>query len=293
MKNNTKNICLNCPRQCKVNRTCAVGFCGEKNKMRVAKVMVHNWEEPIISGTNGSGAIFFAGCNLKCEFCQNWEISNNQVGSEITPLELTEIFKELEKKNVHNINLVTPTHFSSQIAEALRLYKPKIPVVYNCGGYESIEKIEELKNLVDVYLIDLKYYNNDLSQKYSHAPNYFEVASKAILKIMELYPENHFENGILTRGVIIRHLILPNCTTDSISIADWLSKNVSKNTIISLMSQFVPLYNAKNFPEINRKISKLEYKRVLTHFDNLGFENIFSQKLESASQNYVPNFLKK
>lgn len=282
--------CESCPRKCGINRNEKNGFCGVK-KLKVAKVYLHKWEEPPISGTNGSGTIFFSGCNLKCVYCQNSEISFGAVGKEITVERLVEIFKELELKKAHNINLVTPTPHVFEIIEALKIYKPKIPIVYNTSGYESEEIIKLLKDYIDIYLTDLKYYDKKLSKTLSGAENYFEVATKAILQMRKNQPKDVFDdNGIMQKGVIIRHLVLPSCTNDSVKILDWIFNNLGDNTIISIMGQYVPCFKANGYDFINKKLKPIEYKRVVNYFNLLGFKNGFMQSLDSASDEYIPSF---
>ena len=247
--------CEICPRKCGVNRETETGFCNS-GKLKIAKYMLHMWEEPCISGTNGSGAIFFSGCNLKCVFCQNFEISQQNKGEEISKEKLVEIFKELEQFGAHNINLVSPTQFSAEIIEALKIYKPKIPIVWNSNGYESVETIKLLKNYVDIYLVDLKYFDDNLAVKYSKAPDYFSSATNAILEMRKNQKKDVFAGEIMQKGVIIRHLILPTHYIDSIKILNWINKNLGSKTYISLMSQYLPLNNAPK--PINRKITNLE-----------------------------------
>ena len=247
-------ICNICPRNCHVNRNLTSGFCGATNTLKVSKVMLHHWEEPPISGTNGSGAIFFSHCNLKCIFCQNYEISSNGAGKEISVETLISIFKQLEKVHAHNINLVSPTHYSKQIIEALKIYKPSIPVVWNSNGYESAETIKALKGLVDIYLCDFKYFDNNLATEFSNAPNYFEVCSTALQEMFNQQPKNIFKDGLLKSGIIIRHLVLPNCSQDSIKILDHLKEKFGSNITISLMSQYIPYHKAKNHKTLGRKV---------------------------------------
>ena len=285
-------LCNICPRKCNVNRNCSVGFCQEKG-VRISKVMFHHYEEPIISGTlhdKGSGAIFFTGCNLKCVFCQNEPISHLGKGKKSSVNKLVSIIKKLEKKGALNINLVTPTHFTMQIIDALKIYKPKIPVVWNSSGYENPETIRLLKDYVDVYLVDLKYMDNSLAYKFSKANNYVESATESIIQMRKNQPNDVIENGIMQKGIIIRHLILPNNTTDSINCLEFISKNLGENTIVSLMSQYEPRYNAKNYPEINRKITPLEYKRVVNYALKLNMKNCYTQDLSSADSKYTPKF---
>lgn len=283
-------ICNLCPRKCNVNRDLKSGFCGVSNTLKVARAQLHFWEEPIISGTNGSGTIFFSGCNLKCVYCQNYNISNENFGKDITTQRLAEIFKELENAGAHNINLVTPSHYVKQIVEALNIYKPKIPVVYNTSGYDSVEELKMLEGYVDVYLTDLKYYSSELSQKYSSAKNYFEVCSLAIKEMIRQQPKNVIENGLIKKGVIIRHMVLPNCINDSFKVLDWIKNNLGEDVIVSVMGQYTPYFNASKFPEINRKLKPVEYKLVINHFNKLGLKNGFMQSLDSADENFIPPF---
>lgn len=283
-------ICNLCPRKCNVNRDLKSGFCGVSNTLKVARAQLHFWEEPIISGTNGSGTIFFSGCNLKCVYCQNFNISKENFGKDITTQRLAEIFKELENAGAHNINLVTPSHYVKQIVEALNIYKPKIPVVYNTSGYDSVEELKMLEGYVDVYLTDLKYYSSELSQKYSSAKNYFEVCSLAIKEMIRQQPKNVMENGLIKKGVIIRHMVLPNCIDDSFKVLEWIKNNLGEDVIVSVMGQYTPYFNASKFPEINRKLKPVEYKLVINHFNKLGLKNGFMQSLDSADENFIPPF---
>ena len=286
-------ICNVCPRLCNVERKNQKGYCLSSEKIKISKVMLHKFEEPLISGTcndKGSGAIFFSGCNLKCVFCQNYPISHNNKGKFISNKKLAKIFKKLERKGALNINLVTPTHFTNQIVEALKIYRPNIPIVWNSSGYESSETIEKLNGFVDIFLVDLKYNNNSLALKYSKANNYVENAHKSILKMHELQPTNIIENGLMKKGIIIRHMVLPSHTSDSISCLNWINENLGNETIVSIMSQYEPRYNAAIYPEINRKITPLEYKRVTSHALKSNMTNCFTQDLSSADSKYTPKF---
>lgn len=283
-------ICNFCPRQCNVDRKGKLGYCKQTERLKLAKVMLHRYEEPIISGTRGSGAIFFSGCNLRCVFCQNYPISQGGKGKECTVDELINIFKYFEKIGAHNINLVSPTQFAYQIATVLKTYKPKIPIVWNSNGYESSEMVEMLSGLVDIYLVDLKYSDNALALKYSRAKDYVENSYIAIMKMKEQQPVDIIENGLMKKGMIIRHLILPTHTSDSIKCLDFIAKNLGKDSIVSIMSQYEPRYDAKNYPEINRKIRPIEYKRVVNHALNLGLHNAYIQDLSSADSKYTPKF---
>jgi len=285
--------CNICPRNCNIDRTKQKGYCGCTDLISVSKVMIHQWEEPIISGTDknsGSGAIFFSGCNLKCVYCQNYEISKGENNNLITPYELVEIFKKLENDNALNINLVTPTHYTKQIIEALKIYKPKIPVVWNSSGYENVSEIRKLKDYIDIYLVDLKSMDNDLSKMLSNAVDYPEKSTSVILQMRKNQPKNIIENGLMKKGVIIRHLVLPNCTDNSFKCLDWIKDNLGNDTIISLMSQYLPCYKAKDYETINRKVKKIEYKRVVNYLNKLGFTNGFIQELESATDSFIPDF---
>lgn len=281
-------ICDICPRKCNIDRSKAVGFCGMTNTVKLAKADVFMWEEPCISGTNGSGAVFFSGCNLRCCFCQNFQISNQNFGKEISTKRLAQIFKELAEKDVHNINLVSPSHFVNQIIEALKIYKPNIPIVYNSNGYESVETIKKLKNYVDIYLVDLKFCSSELSQRYCKANNYFEVTTSAIKEMISQKPKVIVQNGIMKQGVIIRHLVMPNQTADSLKILQWIADNAKENCLVSLMCQYTPYFNAKNFPEINRKLKPIEYKIVLTRANELGLTNGYAQDMSSATEDFIP-----
>lgn len=284
-------ICNICPRKCGIDRNKKAGFCGMGDTIKIARAELHFWEEPCISGKNGSGTVFFSGCPLKCVYCQNNSISAKGFGKEISTERLAEIFKELEEKGAHNINLVTPTHYSEQILEALKIYRPKIPIVYNCSGYESTETLKKFEGIVDIYLTDLKYFDSEVSQKYSKAEDYFEVASKAVKEMIRQLPENIFdENGIMQKGVIIRHLVLPLNLTQTRKIFEWIKNNLPENVIISLMSQYIPLGKAKEFKEINRKITTREYEKALDLFDEFGFENGFMQERTSSTEEFIPPF---
>ncbi len=295
-----KNLCNICPRKCNIARDDLLGFCQSSNEIKISKVMLHFFEEPIISGTNqanqkacGSGAIFFANCNLKCCYCQNSEISTNGDGKIVTIQKLADIFKQLENAGSNNINLVTPTHYSLQIIEALKIYKPKIPIVWNTSGYESVETIKLLKPFVDIYLTDLKYFDENISLKYSKAADYFKNASLSILEMKTNQPVDIIENGLMKKGVIVRHLVLPNQTNDSKKIIEWVYENLGNKTYFSLMSQYVPMANAKLYPEINRKIKPLEYKILVNLLKNLNFCNSFTQDFDSAEEIYTPDFKNK
>ncbi|MBE5746010.1 MAG: radical SAM protein [Clostridiales bacterium] len=281
--------CEICPRNCNVNRNSVAGFCNS-TCLKINKAMIHFWEEPIISGENGSGTIFFSGCNLKCIYCQNYEISSLNNGINITINQLVDIIKKLEEKNVTNINFVTPTHFTDEIISALKIYKPKVPVVWNTSGYEKPETIEKLKNYVDIFLFDLKYYDEKLSLEYSKAKDYFKYASNSLIKVREIIPLDIIENNIMKKGIIVRHLVLPNTTNDSIKIIDFINEKLGNKTIVSLLNQYTPYYKALNHPILKRKVKDIEYKRVVKHLINLNFENAYLQDKDASNECFIPNF---
>ena len=288
-----ENFCNQCPRRCKVDRKKSFGFCGAGDECKISKVMFHHWEEPIISGSetqNGSGAIFFSQCNLKCVYCQNYEISHFEGGKTYSDQELSNLFKQLESDGALNINLVTPTHYSQNIINALKIYKPKIPIVWNSGGYDSPEVLKKLKGLVDIYLTDFKYYDNKLAEKYSKCKNYLENIQKNLKIMRQNIKKDKLKNGLMKKGIIVRHLILPNHTDDSINVLKEIKNILGTKTYISLMSQYTPHGLAKNYPEINRKLKMLEYKRVKNFMISLGFENGFVQNLDSATEEFIPDF---
>ena len=285
-------MCSQCPRRCNALRTeneNLNGFCKMPLLPKVARADLHFWEEPVISGEKGSGTVFFSGCSLGCVFCQNEEISHKGKGKIISFEELADIFRELESKGAHNINLVNPTHYTYAILKALEIYKPSIPIVYNSGGYDTEEQLEMLADYIDIYLMDLKYLNPENALKYSLASDYPEIAKKAIKKAARLQPEIIIENGIMKKGVIIRHLILPSNTKSAIEVFDYVNENL-KNAYFSLMSQYIPIGKALNMSPINRKITDREYNKVLDYISETDFENIFIQERKSANKKYIPDF---
>ena len=283
-------ICNACPRHCNIDRDTKIGFCGVSSTYKIARAALHFWEEPCISGTNGSGTVFFSGCSLKCVFCQNFEISQQYKGREISEKELIDIFKNLEDQGAHNINLVSPTHYAVQLAETLSKYKPSIPVVYNTGGYDSIETLKNLDGLVDIYLTDIKYVSPKVSKKYSHAENYFEVASDAVLEMQRQVKENVFVNNILQKGLIIRHMVLPGNISQAFKTLDWIKVSLPNDTIISIMGQYLPCWKVEEYPTINRRLSQREYDTVIDYAYRLGFENAFIQELSSSDKAFIPDF---
>ena len=285
-------ICNACPRKCNVERNIGEfsrGFCKMPYNAVLARASLHLWEEPVISGERGSGAIFFSGCNIRCVFCQNFEISHENFGKQVSKSEFIDIVKRLENQGAHTINLVNPTHFVPFIKEALSEYKPSVPVVYNTGGYDDVESIRSLQGLIDVYLPDLKYFDSDVSKKYSNAENYFEKASKAVLEMQRQVGKSVIKDGIMQKGMIIRHLVLPKNTDQSIKILRWIKDNLPIDTYISLMSQYVP-YVKTEYKELNRRIVTAEYQKVIDEFERLGFENGFMQERSSAQTDFIPKF---
>ena len=283
-------LCNACPRKCGVDRSEQHGFCGVGESFVVARAAKHFWEEPPISGTNGSGAVFFSGCNLRCVFCQNYELSRAKRGKEITEKKLTEIFDSLISSGAHNLNLVTATQYAERLADVLERYRSPVPVVYNCGGYESVETIKRLSNVVDVWLPDLKYIDPERSLRYSKAADYFDAASKAILEMRKNQPEDVFENGLMKKGLIIRHFVLSKNVNQSRRIFEWIKDNLGTKTYISLMAQYTPCGKLEDFPELQRRITKREYEKAVDCLVELGFENIFLQELDSAKEQYIPDF---
>jgi putative pyruvate formate lyase activating enzyme len=288
------NPCNLCPRECGVDRVDQLGFCKCSSKLKVARAALHFWEEPCISGNNGSGTVFFSGCTLKCCYCQNFKISSECFGKEISARRLGEIFLELQEKGAHNINLVTATQYITQVLQALDMVKLKlhIPVVYNCGGYERVETIRELKGYIDIFLPDFKYYSNELSWKYSKAKDYFEVTSQAIKEMISQTGGINFDDeGIMQRGVIIRHLVIPGARKDSFLILKWINENLPKDKyLLSLMSQYTPNNKSLEYKELNRRITTFEYKSVVEEAIRLGLSNGFMQEKSSAKEEYTPPF---
>ena len=287
--------CMLCPHRCGINRIEGhQGRCKCDDKLKIALASLHMFEEPCISGENGSGTVFFSNCNLNCIYCQNYEISNLGKGKEISIEHLAEIFLKQQEKGAHNINLVTPTMYVFQIIEALKIAKSKglnIPIVYNSNGYENAETIKLLNGYIDVYLPDLKYYSNELSKKYSNVNNYFDTATKAIKEMYSQVGRAQFdENGMITKGIIIRHLVLPNHIQNTKNILKWIEVNMPKDIYVSVMAQYFPTYKAKEDELINRKLNKKEYKEVTNYLYSLDLENGYIQELGEHEEEYVPDF---
>lgn len=285
--------CNLCPRMCGARRDAkrGNGYCRMGAMPVVARAALHFWEEPCISGTKGSGTVFFTGCSLQCVFCQNEQISvRREVGRALTARELSDVFFRLVEQGAHNINLVNPTHFASGIAEALRFRPLPVPVVYNSGGYERVETLRMLEGLISIYLPDYKYRDSALSQRLSGAADYPEHAAEAILEMVrQTGPASFDGDGMLQRGTIVRHLILPGHTRNSIEVLDWLKENLPEGTLVSLMAQYVPCGRAADYPEIDRRITKREYEKVQQHLFALGLDG-YVQERKSAKKDFIPPF---
>ncbi|WP_432647610.1 MAG: Radical SAM core domain-containing protein [Mitsuokella multacida] len=288
--------CRLCPRHCGVDRTQKTGFCGAGAKARIALVSLHKWEEPCLTGSDGRGAgtVFFSYCNLRCCFCQNHEISHEGFGYEVTDERLAEIFLEQQARGAATLDLVTPTHYVPQILHALTLAKEQgfhLPVVYNSGAYETEETVEALRGSVDIFLPDLKYASEESAREYSLASDYFSVAAKAIEKMYDIAgPLQFAENGQLKRGVIVRHLVLPNHRHESMKVLDWLYKHFGDNVQISLMNQYTPMYKAGEHKGMNRRLTTFEYQSVVDHALDLGITHCYVQQGRTADTKFVPHF---
>ncbi|MCQ2526023.1 MAG: radical SAM protein [Lachnospiraceae bacterium] len=281
------------------------GFCSQTDKIRAARAALHYWEEPVLSGSQGSGAVFFSGCNLKCVFCQNYHIAIGECGKEITVDRLSDIFLELQDKGAHNINLVTGAPYIPHIKEALIIAKNNgltLPILYNSSGYESVDALKMLDGLIDIYLPDMKYFSSELSALYSHAPNYFEYASAAIAEMVrqvgspvieavdDAVDYNNEPLMLMKKGVIVRHLLLPGQTKDSKKILRYLFETYGNHIYISIMNQYTPLPQVEKIPELNRQVTADEYDRVVNFAIKLGIENAFIQNGETAKESFIPAF---
>ena len=280
--------CKICPVECGANRLKRAGACGAQC-LKIAKYYLHPFEEPCISFEKGSGTIFFCGCNLRCAFCQNYEVSRAKRGKEISPKELADIFKELEEMGAENVSLVTPTHFIPYLVAAFEIYKPKIPVVYNTGSYEKIETLKAIDPYIDIYLPDMKFYSPSLSLRYLGKDDYFKVASKAI-EFMANKPLKMTEQGKMLSGLIVRHLVMPLCVSDSKAILKWFVRELPKTAYLSLMSQYTPFGKIENFPELSRPVTAREYETVVQTAFDLGVKNLFLQERNSSGQSYIPKW---
>ncbi len=290
--------CTLCPRNCRVDRLAGqTGYCGQTAQIRAARAALHYWEEPCICGPEGSGAVFFSGCVLKCVFCQNGQIARGKVGWEIETCRLAEIFLELQEQGANNINLVTPTQYVPQIAGALEAAKAKglrIPIVYNTGSYEKVETLKWMEGLVDIYLPDLKYYSSELAARYSNAPDYFETAAAAIEEMVrqvgEPVMEGQEEEARMKRGVIVRHLLMPGCLEDSKAVIRYLHQTYGNRIYLSIMNQYTPVADLEKYPELNRKVSRRSYEKLVNYALALGVENGFIQEGDTAKESFIPGF---
>ncbi len=287
--------CMLCPRNCRVNRAGGkIGRCGMTDELQIAKASLHFWEEPCISGEKGSGAVFFSGCALGCVYCQNFDVSHGRRGKRITIQRLSEIFIELQNKQAHNINLVTPGHFVPQIIAAIDIAKEKgleIPVVYNTSGYEKKETIKLLEGYIDVYLPDFKYMDSGISKKYSDSADYSNYASEALAEMVRQVGSLVFDNyGLMKKGVIVRHLMLPGCIEDSKSVIKYLYQTFGNHIYLSIMNQYTPYGNIANHPELHRQIRKKDYDKLIDYAISLGVENAFIQEGRTASESFIPDF---
>ena len=286
--------CNLCPRNCLVDRTKTLGYCKATDKVKVARSALHYFEEPSISGTNGSGTIFFSNCNLKCCYCQNKEISTDGFGKEITIERLSEMMLELEEKHANNINLVTPTHYVPSIIEAIKIARSKglsIPIVYNTSGYESVETLKLLDGYIDIYLTDFKYFDNKLGKYLSKCSNYFEVASKALEEMYRQTGKNTFnKDGLMTKGIIVRCLVLPTKSNDTKKIIDYLYKKYQDNIYLSIMNQYTPVNYIKDYPFLNKTVSEDEYNEVIDYAIDLGIKNAYMQEGGTCSESFIPAF---
>ena len=287
--------CNICPRKCNARRQDDnVGYCGVGADLQVARAALHYWEEPCISGEAGSGTVFFSGCNLRCVFCQNQNISRGKAGKVITADRLTEIFLEQQQRGALNINLVTASHYVNSVAEAIKNAKAnglKIPILWNSSAYESVEALKSLAGLVDIYLPDFKYVSSEIAARYSKAADYFTVASAALAEMHRQQPQVYFDdNGIMTKGCLVRHLLLPNCLEDSKNTVKYLYEKYGDSVYLSLMAQYTPFGDLSEYPEIDRKIYQWEYDELVDYAVELGVENAFVQSFEAADESFIPEF---
>ena len=287
--------CTLCPRGCGADRrNGSAGFCHADKNVKIARAALHFWEEPCISGKNGSGTVFFSNCTMKCVFCQNHEISTGGKGYTVSEKELAEIFLDLQSQGANNINLVTPTHYAPQIINSLDIAKSKglnIPIAYNCGGYESVDTLRMFKGYIDIYMPDMKYYRDKYAIRYSSAPNYFNTAKAALHEMYSQVGRAVIdENGIMKKGMIVRHLMLPGLMLDAKKIADYLYNTYGDNIYISLMNQYTPIIHSEKFPELNRRTERKYYDALVNYCAEMGMENVFIQGEESANEEFIPEF---
>ena len=282
-------LCSQCPRNCNIDRSEATGFCGVGELPKIARIAPHYDEEPVISGNNGAGTIFFCGCSLRCVYCQNYGISSQDEGVYITPYQLSEEYRRLEAMGAHNIEFVTPTHYVDAILSSLEYYRPNIPLIYNSSGYDKLETLRRLDGIIDIYLPDFKYSDNALAQRLSSCPDYVETATAAIHEMIRQTGEAVYEDGLMKRGVIIRHLVLPSHVRNSLNALERIAMEFGKDIPVSLMSQYFPAGRAADFPDIDRRLTPREYKKVLDKLYELGLDG-FAQDMSSADIKYVPKW---
>ena len=285
--------CELCPRKCRVDRVNQFGFCKAGENLRVALVSLHRWEEPCLVGNVGAGTIFFAHCNLKCVYCQNFAISHDGYGADISVERLAEIFLEQQRRGAANVELVTPTHYTPQICAAIDIARDgglTLPIVWNSNAYENPSTLELLRGRVDIFLPDVKYFSDDAARNFSAAPNYFATATAAVEKMFELVGAAQIVNGQMIRGVIVRHLVLPNFRRDAMKIVDWLWSTFGDEIFISLMNQYTPIYRAFGHKKISRRLTTFEYQSVVDHAAELGITNCFVQVGKTAEEKFIPNF---
>lgn len=281
--------CTLCPVECGADRTKGVGVCGV-SELRVAKYYLHPFEEPCISFEKGSGTIFFSGCNLRCAFCQNYEVSRAKRGKAVTPRELADIFKELEDMGAENVSLVTPSHLVAYLVSAFEIYKPKIPVVYNTGSYEKIDTLKAIDPYIDIYLPDMKFYSPTLSKRYLGKEDYFDIAEQAIAFMANSKPLVMTKKGKMLSGCIVRHLVMPLCSGDSKSLIKWFARTLPKDTYLSLMRQYTPFGEIADYPELSRPVTAREYDAAVQTAFDLGIKNLFLQERESSGKGYIPKW---
>ncbi len=285
--------CTICPRNCGVDRTRSTGFCGAVADTKIGLYSLHHWEEPCISGESGSGTVFFSHCNMKCIFCQNYDISTKHHGKKVTADELSDIFLRLQDMGANNINLVTPTHYLFDIIPAIEKSKArglKLPILYNSSGYEKVESLKHLDGLVDIYMPDFKYWRREFAEKYSACPNYPEIAKAAISEMFRQVGKPIIENGLMKKGMIVRHLLLPELLYDGVKIVEYLYNTYGDNIYISLMSQYTPLVQVANIPSLNKKVGSKEYEALCDFAAKIGVKNAFIQEGEAASESFIPEF---
>lgn len=288
-------ICTQCPRKCGINRTEQRGYCGESETIRIARAAPHMWEEPPISGENGSGTIFFSGCSLRCIFCQNHEIAVSHLGYDITPEQLTDTMLRLQADGVHNINLVTPSHYTLQLVPVLKQARSRgvtVPFVWNSSGYESVSALRQLDGLIDIYLPDFKYINPETAKEYSNAPDYPNAAKTALAEMVRQCgaPQLDAQTGLMTRGVQVRHLVLPGHAQESRQILWYLYQTYGNGIGYSIMNQYTPMPQMQGHPLLSRKVTAQEYDNVVRYAKQIGIENAFTQEGEAASESFIPEF---